>query len=90
MAFFLPTFGLGSVFLAGILVWNAICVLSADRFLARIGFGTAGQEPAFGQPVDNTSFRAKTVVLLNSIRMFGRIPLIFVNLLVILWLLLLG
>ncbi|KIW07585.1 uncharacterized protein PV09_01537 [Verruconis gallopava] len=90
MALFLPTFGFGSLFYASVLTINAIAILSEDRFLARIGFGNAGQELAFGQPRDDTSIKAKTISLVNSIRMVARVPLIFVNLLVIIYLLLLG
>ncbi|KAH0048389.1 hypothetical protein KCU72_g8643, partial [Aureobasidium melanogenum] len=48
-------FGLGGLFYVSILLVNAIAILSEDRFLARIGWGSVQQEPAFGGPADNTS-----------------------------------
>ncbi|KAK3675783.1 hypothetical protein LTR78_004424 [Recurvomyces mirabilis] len=82
---FFPNFG--GLFQASILVVNAIAILSEDRFLARIGWGTSQQsEPSFGGGMqDNTSVKAKMINLISSVRTLMRIPLIFLNLLIIVW-----
>ncbi|KAF2403890.1 Yos1-like protein [Trichodelitschia bisporula] len=91
MALFLPSFGFGNIFYASILLVNAIAVLSEDRFLARIGWGTsAAADPGFGGAPDTTSVKARLVNLIASVRTLMRIPLIFVNSLLILYLLILG
>ncbi|KAK5155910.1 hypothetical protein LTS14_005476 [Recurvomyces mirabilis] len=85
---FFPNFG--GLFQASILVVNAIAILSEDRFLARtttVGWGTSQQsEPSFGGGMqDNTSVKAKMINLISSVRTLMRIPLIFLNLLIIVW-----
>ncbi|KAF2857697.1 Yos1-like protein [Piedraia hortae CBS 480.64] len=77
-------FSFGGLFQITILLVNSIAVLSEDRFLARIGWGTY-QEQGFGQSASNDGFRAKTINLIHSIRTLMRIPLIFLNLMVIIW-----
>jgi len=77
-------FNFGGFFQASILLVNAIAVLSEDRFLARIGWGSS-QEPSFGGMQDQTSIKAKIINLINSVRTLMRIPLIILNLLIIIW-----
>jgi len=80
----LPSFG--GLFQVSILLVNAIAILSEDRFLARIGWGSSQPEPAFGGGMqDNTSVKAKMINLINSVRTLMRIPLIFLNLLIIIY-----
>ncbi|RMY94635.1 hypothetical protein D0864_05494 [Hortaea werneckii] len=74
----------------GLFQVNAIAILSEDRFLARnalhkVGWGSSQQEPAFGGMQDNTSVKAKMINLINSVRTLMRIPLIFLNVLIIVW-----
>ncbi|KAK0267108.1 hypothetical protein LTR91_014674 [Friedmanniomyces endolithicus] len=62
----------GGFFQASILIVNAMAILSEDRFLARIGWGSAQNEPAFGGMQDNTSVKAKMINLINSVRTLMR------------------
>ncbi|KAK3709278.1 hypothetical protein LTR37_011016 [Vermiconidia calcicola] len=64
-----------------------MAVLSEDRFLARIGWGNTQNEPAFGGGgmQDNASVKGKLINLINSVRTLMRIPLIFLNLLIIVY-----
>ncbi|KAI7151335.1 hypothetical protein KC343_g4169 [Hortaea werneckii] len=83
-------FSFGGLFQVSILLVNAIAILSEDRFLARIGWGSSQQEPAFGGMQDNTSVKAKMINLINSVRTLMRrakpaVPLIFLNVLIIVW-----
>jgi len=81
-------FSFGGLFQVSVLLVNAIAVLSEDRFLARIGWGSSQQqvEPSFGGGgQDNTSVKAKMINLINSVRTLMRIPLIFLNILIIIW-----
>ncbi|KAI7280707.1 hypothetical protein KC345_g4587 [Hortaea werneckii] len=78
-------FSFGGLFQVSILLVNAIAILSEDRFLARIGWGSSQQEPAFGGMQDNTSVKSKVINLINSVRTLMRIPLIFLNVLIIVW-----
>jgi len=83
-------FGLGGLFYISILFVNAIAILSEDRFLARIGWGSTAQDPGFGGATDNTSVKAKIVNLIASVRTLMRIPLIAINTLIIVYELVLG
>ncbi|KAF2435781.1 protein transport protein YOS1 [Tothia fuscella] len=91
MAFLFPSLGLGNIFYVGLLLINGIAIISEDRFLARIGWGsTSAAEPGFGGQVDTSSAKAKIVNLMNSVRTLARLPLIVVNFLVIFYLMILG
>ncbi|PNS20269.1 hypothetical protein CAC42_5719 [Sphaceloma murrayae] len=61
-----------------------------DRFLARIGWSSAAQDPGFGGVQDTTSVKAKIVNLIASVRTLMRIPLIAINAVIILYELILG
>ncbi|KAK4629342.1 hypothetical protein CLAFUW4_08439 [Fulvia fulva] len=83
-------FSFGGIFQVAVLLTNAIAILSEDRFLARIGWGSssASIEPSFGggmQPGADTSTKAKLVQLISATRTLMRIPLIFLNVLIIVW-----
>ncbi|KAF7189370.1 Protein transport protein YOS1 [Pseudocercospora fuligena] len=80
-------FSFGGLFQVSILLLNAVAVLSEDRFLARIGWGSSQQssEPSFGQQGDSQSIKSKLINLITSIRTLMRIPLIFLNVLIIVW-----
>ena len=75
--------------LVSVLLINAIAILSEDRFLARIGWGSSSSmsEPSFGGPSGggDASMKAKLVQLISSVRTLMRIPLIFLNVLIIVW-----
>ncbi|KAF2675409.1 Yos1-like protein [Microthyrium microscopicum] len=83
-------FGFGNIILVGLLLVNAIAVLSEDRFLARIGWSTTVQESSFGGAQDNQSVKAKLVNLIASVRTLLRIPLIILNTVVVIYLIILG
>ncbi|KAK6464461.1 Yos1-like protein [Scheffersomyces coipomensis] len=88
-------FGLGKLLYIVILTINGIAVLSEDRFLNRIGWGSslnngntnaANQYQQFNTGFDNndgTSVKTKIVNLIGAIRTLLRIPLIAVNIAVI-------
>ncbi|KAI5366693.1 hypothetical protein Slin15195_G082160 [Septoria linicola] len=81
-------FSFGGLFQVSVLLINSLAVLSEDRFLARIGWGSSQQsEPTFGGSgmQDPTSLSAKMSNLINSVRTLMRIPLIFLNILIIIW-----
>jgi len=83
--------GFGTLFYVGILFLNAICILSEDRFLARVGWTRSRQsDVGFGVQSDPNSFKARVIDGISAIRTATRIPLILVNSLVILYLLILG
>ncbi|PHH65464.1 hypothetical protein CDD81_2244 [Ophiocordyceps australis] len=79
----------GNFFYIAVLLINAVAVLSEDRFLARINLSPASYDPAFGAGAD-ASIKAKIIHLIASIRTIMRMPLIFVNAIIILYELLLG
>ncbi|KJY00187.1 yos1-like protein [Zymoseptoria brevis] len=82
-------FSFGGLFQVSILLVNSIAILSEDRFLARIGWGSsAAAEPSFGGVngmQGDASVKAKMINLINSVRTLMRIPLIFLNILIIVW-----
>ncbi|KAK0551462.1 hypothetical protein OC861_000532 [Tilletia horrida] len=92
--------GLGSLALTLLLITNAIAILNEERFLARIGWsqsqiqnhhlqdpsGFGGGGGGMGEP----GIKARLVNLISAVRMLMRLPLIVINLVVILYLLILG
>ncbi|KIW48179.1 uncharacterized protein PV06_00794 [Exophiala oligosperma] len=93
----LSLFGFGPIIYATCLLLNAVAILSEDRFLARIGWGKSQlNDPsaggvAFGAPAqDPESFRSKGINLISSIRTLCRVPLIFINTIIVIYELLLG
>jgi len=79
-------FGLYSLLEASLLVLNAICVLHEERFLAKVGW-TAQHNRGFGE---SGGVKAQILEIIRSVRTVMRIPLIFINSLVITKKLLLG
>lgn len=86
-------FGLGTLFYVILLTVNGIAVLSEDRFLNRIGWGSKKADPnaAYGQYQDSgDSVKVKLVQLISAVRTLLRVPLIAINILVIGYELVLG
>ncbi|KAK7419320.1 hypothetical protein QQZ08_010903 [Neonectria magnoliae] len=79
----------GNFLYIAVLLINAVAILSEDRFLARINLSPASYDPAFGSGAD-ASVKAKTIHLIASIRTIMRMPLIFVNTVIIMYELVLG
>ncbi|EEQ40394.1 hypothetical protein EJF18_50305 [Clavispora lusitaniae] len=91
-------FGLGKLLYVIVLSVNGVAVLSEDRFLNRIGWGSsttsasANQFQAqYGMQASNdASIKARLITLISAIRTLLRLPLIFINVLIILYELILG
>lgn len=87
-------FGLGKLLYVVVLVVNGIAILSEDRFLNRIGWGSLSSSGLLGQyPTDTSSdvlVKTKLINLIGAIRTLLRVPLIAVNVLLILYELVLG
>lgn len=86
-------FGLGKLIYVVLLVINGIAVLSEDRFLNRIGWGsTSGQADQYGFNAgdSDTSVKTKLINLISAIRTLLRVPLIAINIVVIVYELILG
>ncbi|KIY71435.1 Yos1-like protein [Cylindrobasidium torrendii FP15055 ss-10] len=90
---------LGTILYVGLLIVNAMAVLSEDRFLARIGWGSsaASQSASFNQYDQNgfsaqqeVGIKTKLIELISAVRTLMRIPLIAVNIVVIGYELVLG
>ncbi|KAI0774152.1 Yos1-like protein [Fomes fomentarius] len=92
--------GLGTILYVGLLLINAVAVLSEDRFLARIGWSSAQAQPAnpnFGQPYaqqydqaayaggQDVGVKGRLVNLISAVRTLMRIPLIGLNLIIIVY-----
>ncbi|CAD7089018.1 unnamed protein product [Hermetia illucens] len=69
-----------------LLCLNAVCVLHEERFLAKIGWG-ANNVQGFGEP---PSVKSQVLNLIRSIRTVMKIPLIFLNIVAIIFKLVLG
>lgn len=77
---------------------NGIAVLSEDRFLNRIGWGSSSPQAAnqfqtqYGilATSSEVSIKTRLVALISAIRTLLRLPLIVVNVLIILYELILG
>ncbi|KAL2287298.1 hypothetical protein FJTKL_05793 [Diaporthe vaccinii] len=55
-----------------ILILNAMCILSEDRFLARINLSPKSIDPTFGQSGADASVWSKVASLISSVRMVVR------------------
>lgn len=73
-------FGLYSLLEAGLLVLNAMCVLHEERFLAKVGWSSQANNQGFGE---TPGVKAQILDIIRSVRTVMRIPLIFINILVI-------
>jgi len=80
-------FGLYSLLEAGLLVLNAICVLHEERFLTKVGWSSQSNNRGFSEPA---GVKDQILDIIRSVRKVMRIPLIFINILVITKKLLLG
>jgi len=78
-------FSLSVLFEAFVLFINSVAILSEERFLKPIGWVPAGK--GLG---DEESVKERIITFLTAVRMLMRIPLIFLNLLVIVFELLFG
>ncbi|GMM34577.1 Yos1 protein [Saccharomycopsis crataegensis] len=77
--------GLGKLLYVVVLLVNAVAVLSEDRFLNRIGWGSSGK-----QFQNDVSVKGRMINLISATRTLLRIPLILVNVIIILYELILG
>ncbi|QRV72916.1 transporter protein YOS1 [Ceratobasidium sp. AG-Ba] len=92
--------GLGTILYVSLLLINAVAILNEERFLARIGWSSAGYQPGqqFAGQYDNTGFgdqggpgvKSRLINLIGAVRTLLRIPLIIINIVVILYELVLG
>ncbi|PWZ00381.1 Yos1-like protein [Testicularia cyperi] len=93
-------FGLGTAFYLILFITNALAVLSEDRFLARVGWSsnTMLQQQQFDQGFSSSSsfqsqdssIKARLINLISAVRTLMRIPLVAINIVVIIYLILLG
>jgi len=85
---------LWNLFEATLLCLNAVCVLNEDRFLAKFGWGLKNTGPAamegFGENPYVSPTKQQILHLIRSIRTVMKFPLIFLNILVIAFKLILG
>jgi len=86
-------FGIYSLIEAGILMVNAVAILNEERFLSKIGWSAntpvAQDQFTYNAP-EAPGVKSKMVELIHSVRTLLRIPLIFVNTLVVVLELLFG
>ncbi|CAH1106036.1 unnamed protein product [Psylliodes chrysocephalus] len=81
-------FTLWNLFEASLLFLNAVCILNEERFLSKIGWGSRGANvQGFGE---NPSTKSQIYNLFHSIRTVARIPLIFLNIVTVIFKLILG
>ncbi|OAD61074.1 Immediate early response 3-interacting protein 1 [Eufriesea mexicana] len=80
-------FTLWTLFEATVLCLNAICVLNEKRFLAKVGWATWQNVQGFDEP---PSFKLQVLDLIWSIRTVARVPLIFLNIIIMIVKLVLG
>ncbi|BFF99051.1 immediate early response 3-interacting protein 1 [Drosophila madeirensis] len=79
-------FTLWTLIEASLLCLNAVCILHEERFLAKFGWGRQAGQHNFGAP----TAKDQVLNLIRSIRTVAKIPLIFLNIIAIIFKLLLG
>lgn len=82
-------FGFSNILYLGLLLTNAVAVLSEDRFLQRIGWGSQTSQTGYNQ-YGGSSVKERLISLINATRTVLRFPLIVLNMVVIVYLILLG
>jgi len=82
-------FGIYSLIEAGVLLINALAILNEERFLSKIGWSANGSQDQFSYG-EAPGVKTRLIELISSVRTLMRIPLIFVNSLVIVLELLFG
>uniref|UniRef100_A0A914X358 Immediate early response 3-interacting protein 1 n=1 Tax=Plectus sambesii TaxID=2011161 RepID=A0A914X358_9BILA len=65
----------------GLLIVNALAILNRERFLSKYGFTQENISSGFGQ--QQNSVKSQFVNLVYAVQTVMRVPLIFVNLMVI-------
>lgn len=91
-------FGLGKLLYVIVLAVNGVAVLSEDRFLNRIGWGSSSTiatpnqfQLQYGmQATNDASIKNRLITLISAIRTLLRLPLIAVNVIIILYEIILG
>lgn len=88
-------FGFGKLLYVIVLCVNGVAVLSEDRFLNRIGWGSllgaAQLQSQYGvKQGGEGSIKQRMVTLISATRTLMRLPLIVVNILIIMYELILG
>ncbi|KAI3630774.1 hypothetical protein MIR68_012209 [Amoeboaphelidium protococcarum] len=68
-----------------VMLTNAVCILSEDRFLSRIGWSASMMDSR-----DSDSVKYRLLTLVHAIRTLLRIPLILLNIVMILYELIAG
>lgn len=82
-------FSLVALFYVMVLFTNAVCILSEDRFLLRVGWSTQSLA-GFAPNQQEDSVKARLLTLIHAIRTLLRLPLILCNVLIILYELIAG
>ncbi|KAL5259328.1 hypothetical protein ACHWQZ_G009688 [Mnemiopsis leidyi] len=82
-------FGIYSLIEAGVLLINALAILNEERFLSKIGWSANTNQDQFSYG-EAPGVKTRLIELISSVRTLMRIPLIFVNSLVIVLELLFG
>jgi len=95
--------GLGTILYVSVLLINAMAILNEERFLARIGWTSQAQraqQAGYHQPYDayagssgsqaDIGVKGNLVNLIGAVRTLMRVPLIFINVAVIIYELILG
>ncbi|GAB0088555.1 Immediate early response 3-interacting protein 1 [Sergentomyia squamirostris] len=72
---------------ASLLCLNAVCILHEERFLSKIGWGANANVQGFGEP---PTVKTQVLNLIRSIRTVVKYPLIFINIIAIVFKLILG
>lgn len=80
-------FTLWTLFEATLLCLNAVCVLDERRFLAKVGWASWQSVQGFGEP---PTVKSQLLNLVKSIRTVARVPLIFLNIIIMLVKMVLG
>ncbi|XP_065080655.1 immediate early response 3-interacting protein 1 [Ochlerotatus camptorhynchus] len=80
-------FTLWSLIEATLLCLNAVCILHEERFLSKFGWGASAQVQGFGEA---PTVKSQVLNLVRSIRTVAKIPLIFFNIVAILFKIILG
>ncbi|SPO30948.1 related to YOS1, subunit of the Yip1p-Yif1p Complex, required for Transport between the ER and the Golgi Complex [Ustilago trichophora] len=70
--------------------WSSHSIQSSSQFDPHQGFGSSSQSNPYAANSDNVTIKARLINLISAVRTLMRIPLVVINIVVVVYLIVLG